>query len=87
MFTVLGFFLIIIIIIIVISVLKENNIFSMIASLPYGPPVNTDIDYYQTFFRTFIFVSVALLVVLYMYSSFLFYSSKFMHTYWLSGEI
>ena len=26
---------------------------SMIASLPYGPPVNTDIDYYQTFFGLF----------------------------------
>ena len=25
----------------------------MIASLPYSPPVNTDIDYYRTFFGLF----------------------------------
>ena len=37
-------------IIIIISLFKEDNVFSMIASLPYGPPVNTDIDYYRTFF-------------------------------------
>ena len=41
--------ILIIIIIIIISILKEDNVFSIIASLPYGPPVNTDIDYYQTF--------------------------------------
>ena len=39
-----------IIIIIIISLFKEDNVFSITASLPYGPPVNTDIDYYQTFF-------------------------------------
>ena len=39
-----------VIIIIIISIFKEDNIFSITASLPYGPPVNTDIDYYQTFF-------------------------------------
>ena len=44
-----------IIIIIIISIFKEDNVFSIIASLPHGPPKNTDIDYYQTFFRTFIF--------------------------------
>ena len=38
-----------IIIIILISIFKEDNVFSIIASLPYGPPVNTDIDSYQTF--------------------------------------
>ena len=54
---------IIIIIITIISIFKEDNIFSIIARLPYGPPVNTDIDYYQTFF---IFVSVAMLVVQYL---------------------
>ena len=32
----------------------------MIASLPYGPPVNPDIDYYRTFFS---FISVAMQVV------------------------
>ena len=42
--------LIIIIIIIIISIFKEDNVFSMIASLPCGPPVNTDIDYYRIFF-------------------------------------
>ena len=52
------------IIIIIISIFKEDNVFSIIASLPYGPPVNTDIDYYRTFF--FIFVSVAMLVVRYL---------------------
>ena len=35
---------------ITLSILKEDNVFSMTANLPYGPPVNTDIDYYQTFF-------------------------------------
>ena len=57
--------IIIIIIIIIISIFKENK-FSIIASLPYGPPVNTDIDYYQTFFILFMFVSVAMLVVRYL---------------------
>ena len=41
---------IIIIIIIIISIFKEDNVFSITASLPYGPAVNTDIDYYRTFF-------------------------------------
>ena len=55
-----------IIIIIIISIFKEDNVFSITASLPYGPPVNTDIDYYRTFFRTcFYFCSVARLVVRY----------------------
>ena len=53
------------ILIIIISIFKEDNVFSIIASLPYGPPMNTDIDYYQTFFRTF-FVRVAMLVVQYL---------------------
>ena len=56
----------IIIIIIIISIFKEDNAFSIIASLPYGPLVNTDIDYYQTFFILFMFVSVAMLVVRYL---------------------
>ena len=41
---------VLIIIIIIISIFKEDNVFSISASLPYGPPVNTDLDYYQTFF-------------------------------------
>ena len=49
---------IIIIIIIIISIFKEDNVFSKTASLPYGPPVNTDIDYYRTFFRTCLFLQV-----------------------------
>ena len=57
---------IIIIIIIIISIFKEDNVFSIIASLPYGPPVNTDIDYYRTFSDFFMFVSVAMLVVRYL---------------------
>ena len=44
--------IVIIIIIIIISIFKEDIVFSITASLPYGPPVNTDIDYYWTFFRT-----------------------------------
>ena len=40
--------IIIIIIIIIISIFKEDNVFSMTASLPYGPPMNTDIDYFRT---------------------------------------
>ena len=39
----------------------------MTANLPYGPPVNTDIDYYQTlFYSDFFFVSVAMLNVQYL---------------------
>ena len=34
---------------IIISIFKGNNVFSMIVNLPYGPPMNTDNDYYQTF--------------------------------------
>ena len=57
---------VIIIIIIITSIFKKDNVFSIIASLPYGPPVNTDIDYYQTFSDFFMFVSVAMLVVGYL---------------------
>ena len=38
-----------IIMIIIISIFKEDNAYNMNASLPYGPSVNTDIDYYRTF--------------------------------------
>ena len=58
--------IIIIIIIIIISIFKEDNVFSIIASLPYGPLVNTYIDYYRTFSDFFMFVSVAMLVVRYL---------------------
>ena len=54
------------IIIIIISIFKEDNVFSMNASLPYGPPVNTDIAYYRAVFGLFIFMSVAMLVVRYL---------------------
>ena len=50
---------------IIISIFKEDNVFSITASLPYGPPVNTDIDYYRTFFGLVYFYSVARLVVRY----------------------
>ena len=54
--------------IIIISIFKEDNVFSITASLPYGPPVNTDIDYYQTFLPDlFIFASVAKLAVRYVF--------------------
>ena len=39
-------------IIIIICIFKEDNVFSMTANLPYGPLVNTDIDYCRTVFRT-----------------------------------
>ena len=42
--------IIIIVIIIIISIFNEDYVFSITANLPYGPPVNTDIDYYRTFF-------------------------------------
>ena len=35
-----------IIMIIILSIFKEDSAFSILASLPFGPPVNTDIDYY-----------------------------------------
>ena len=54
-----------IIIIIIISIFKEDNVFSITAILPYGPPVNTDIDYYRTFFGLVYFCSVVRLVVRY----------------------
>ena len=41
--------LVIIIIIIIISIFIKDNLFSTTASLPYGPLVNTDIDYFRTF--------------------------------------
>ena len=53
------------IIIIKISIFKEDNVFSIIASLPYGPLVNTDIII-VLFSDFFIFVSVAMLVVRYL---------------------
>ena len=49
--------------IISIFIFKEDNVFSITASLPYGPPVNTVIDYYRTFSDLLIFASVAMLVV------------------------
>ena len=51
--------------VIIIFIFKEDNVFSITASLPYGPPVNTDIDYYRTFFGLVYFCSVARLVVRY----------------------
>ena len=50
--------LLLIIIIIIISIFKEDNVFSISASLPYGPPLNTDIDYYRIFSDLFIFASL-----------------------------
>ena len=54
-------------IIIIISMFIEDSAFSTTASLPYGPLVNTDIDYFRTFFviiRTF-HIRHAMLVMLY----------------------
>ena len=35
----------------------------MNASLPFGPPINTDIDFYQAYFFFFFFFSYAMLVM------------------------
>ena len=51
----------IIIMIIIISIFKEDYVFSIIASLPYGPPMNTDIDLILsdlTFFGLFVSVTM-----------------------------
>ena len=61
------FTIIIIIIIILISIFKEDNVFSITTSLPYGPPVNTDIDCYRTFYGFVYFASVAKLVLRYVF--------------------
>ena len=59
--------IIIITIIIIISILKEDYVFSMTANLPYGPLMNTDIDYHRTFFLfSVFFVRAAMLVVRYL---------------------
>ena len=41
-------------ILIIISIFKEDNVFSMTANFPYGPPVNTDNDYHRTFLDLFV---------------------------------
>ena len=51
---------------IIISTFMEDNVLSMTANLPYGPPVNTDIDYYWPFLFGLLLVSVAKLVVRYL---------------------
>ena len=55
------------IIIIIFSIFIEDNVFSTTASLPYGPLVNTDIDYFRTFLLLFGFFHIrhAMLVILY----------------------
>ena len=59
--------LILLLLIIIISIFKEDNVFSMTANFPYGPPVNTDTGYIRLFFSDFFFfVSVAMLVVRYV---------------------
>ena len=56
-----------IIIIIITSIFIEDNVFSTTASLPYGPLVNTDIDYFRTFLLLFglFHIRHAMLVMLY----------------------
>ena len=49
-----------------ISILKEDNVLSMAANLPKGPPMNADNDYYRAFLADF-FVSVAIVVVQYLF--------------------
>ena len=49
------------------SIFKEDNVFSITASLPYGPPVNTDIDYYRTFFGLASFSRIRDLRVFHVY--------------------
>ena len=59
--------IIIIIIIIIISIFIEDNVFSTTASLPYGPLVNSDIDYFWIFLLLFglFHIRHAMLVMLY----------------------
>ena len=47
--------IIIIIMIIIISIFLQDNVlvFSITASLPNGPPMNTDIEHYRTIFQMF----------------------------------
>ena len=56
-----------VLIIIIISTFIEENVFSTTASLPYGPLVNTDIDYFRTFLLLFglFHIRHAMLVMLY----------------------
>ena len=51
----------------IISIFIEDNVFSTTASLPYGPLVNTDIDYFRTFLLLFglFHIRHAMLVMLY----------------------
>ena len=53
----------IIIIILIISIFKEDNVFSITASLPYGPPLIQTLNIIRLFSDLFIFASVAKLVV------------------------
>ena len=50
------------IIIITISIFKEDNGYSMNASLPFGPPINTDIDYYQAYFIYYYYLFIYLFI-------------------------
>ena len=36
-------------VIIIISIFEEDRVYTMTANLPYGPPVNIDNNYFQTF--------------------------------------
>ena len=56
-----------IIFIIIISIFTEDNVFNTTGSLPYGPLVNTDIDYFRTFLLLFglFHIRHAMLVMLY----------------------
>ena len=51
--------IIIIIIILIISIFREDNVFSMTANLPYGPPVIQTLIIIGFFSDFFIFVSFA----------------------------
>ena len=50
----------------IIYIFKEDNVFSKTATPPYGPPVNTDIDYYRAFLFGLLFLCVVMLVVRYL---------------------
>ena len=58
---------VLILIIIIISIFIEDNVFSTTTSLPYGPLVNTDIDYFGPFLLLFglFHIRYAMLVMLY----------------------
>ena len=60
----------------IIFIFKEDNVFSMTAILPYGPPVNTDIDYYRTLFHSDFFFKCCDVSCAYLLGEYIMMSTK-----------